>query len=113
MKAPTILHGGPGQQDSTLDWERIQRLRSLIFSVLQTVCFITDEQIAAVLVLGQPSNVCPNTLVAGNENIEEFGSDEGIKILFHGRSVGFRNGQSLDSSRSQPFDEFIFPIFDE
>jgi hypothetical protein len=45
--------------------------------------------------------------------IKHLGLDEDINILFDRLAIGFGQGQSLDYPRSEPLDEFIFPILDE
>ena len=75
--------------------------------------FVADEHIAAIGILGQPPDVGANAFVAGNEHVEQFGPNKGIEILFDRGPIRFGNGERLDDSGPQPFDKFVFPIFDE
>ena len=53
------------------------------------------------------------TLVGTNEYVGKVEFPKDIQLLFNLFAIGFGQRQSLDSSRSQPLDKFIFPILDK
>jgi hypothetical protein len=85
----------------------------LIVAVLESMGFVTDQEIAAIGVFGESTHVRSDAFVTGNQHVEHFGFHKNVNILFDRLAIGFGQGQSLDYPRSEPLDEFIFPILDE
>jgi hypothetical protein len=54
-----------------------------------------------------------DAFVTGNQDVEHFCFHKYVNILFDRLAIGFGQGQSLDYPRSEPLDEFVFPILDE
>jgi hypothetical protein len=85
----------------------------LVVAVLESMGFVTDQEIAAVGVFGEATHVRSDAFVTGNQYVEHFGFHKDINILLDCLAIGFGQGQSLDYPRSEPLDEFVFPILDE
>lgn len=75
--------------------------------------FVTYQKIATLLVLVQAPNVRSDGFVTADEDVEEFGPDEDVHGLLDSLAIGFGQGEGLDRSWSEPFDEFVIPIFHE
>jgi len=52
-----------------------------------------------------------DAFVAGNENVEHFGADETVKVLFDLLSIGFGDRHDFDGALAEPLDKLILPIF--
>jgi hypothetical protein len=85
----------------------------LIVAILESMRLVANEQIAAVWMLDEPTNVRPDAFVAGNEYIEEFCLAKAIYILFDRFAICFGQCHGLDHARSEPLDKFVLPILDE
>jgi hypothetical protein len=108
-----ILHGCSGQQDTSFDGKRVECPRRLVITVLESMSFVTDQEIAAIGVFGESTHVRSDAFVTGNQHVEHFGAHKNVNILLNRLAIGFGQGQSLDYPRSEPLDEFVFPILDE
>ena len=78
-----------------------------------TYSFVAHHEIAAVGKLGESLGMGTNALVTCNQDVEHFGPNKRIQVLFDRLSIGFGNRKCLDCALSEPFDEFIGPVLDE
>lgn len=108
-----VLHRGTGKKDSAFDWKRSESHGSLVFTVLQTVCLVTHQEITALLVLVESTNMSSNGFVAYNKNVEHLSADKEIQILLDRLSVRLGKCHRLDSTSTKPLDKFILPILDQ
>lgn len=82
-----ILHGGAGQQDTTFDGYGIECHGGLIFFILESMSFITNEEITTILILVESTYMCPECLIAYDQNVEHFRLDETIDVLLDSLTI--------------------------
>ena len=75
--------------------------------------FVTNEQVAAIGILGESFDVCAEALVAANEYVEYLGLGEGFEALFNVLSVGFGEREYFDRVGTKPLDKLVVPVLDE
>mmetsp|Transcript_1544 Transcript_1544/g.3677 ORF Transcript_1544/g.3677 Transcript_1544/m.3677 type:complete len:209 (+) Transcript_1544:252-878(+) len=108
-----ILHRSSRQQNPPLAGQTKQRLAGLVLPILESMSLIANQQITTILNPVEPPDVRSHGFVAGNQDVEHFGLDEYVQILFYGLAIGFGKGYGFDGAGTEPLDEFVVPVFDE
>lgn len=108
-----VLHGRTREQDSSLDGQGIEGPTGLVVAVLEAMGFVTDQQIATVLVFCETTHVGSQALVAADQDLEDRGLGKGFQVFLDFFAIRFGKGEGLDSPGAQPLDEFVVPVLDE